>query len=161
MLNFTSWQLSTSKYKIKQYMQLEPRIKTNRKKTYESRNLKHVHRTIRASFVCPLKTITDKSKKTNSSTRIHDILLLQSYIMLFPILQLLPSQLQYTIMTTDKVKNFMGQPQPPLLKMHVSESKNIKPFLTLLNMNFQLIPVQIDTLYFKFRNIFKPICLFI
>lgn len=64
-------------------------------------------------------------------------------------------------MTTDKVKNFMGQPQPPLLKMHVSESKNIKPFLTLLNMNFQLIPVQIDTLYFKFRNIFKPIYLFI
>lgn len=62
MLNFTSWQLSTSKYKIKQYMQLEPRIKTNRKKTYESRNLKHVHRTISASFVCPLKTITDKSK---------------------------------------------------------------------------------------------------
>lgn len=32
MLNFTSWQLSTSKYKIKQYMQLEPRIKTNKKK---------------------------------------------------------------------------------------------------------------------------------
>lgn len=32
MLNFTSWQLSTSKYKIKQYMQLEPRIKTNQKK---------------------------------------------------------------------------------------------------------------------------------
>ena len=67
-------------------------------------------------------------------------------------------------MTTDKVKNFMGQPQP-LSKMHVSESKNILPFLTQLNMNFLLIPVQIHTLYFKFRNKqadhFKPIYLFI